>query len=110
MYRVMFKSVRVVAISTAVQSKWFFFYQAEDGIRDLTVTGVQTCALTIYRRRSMAAVNALMAVYLVYAWPPRPPLRYGSSLFASYWPGIRGRAAIFRGAIQIGRASCWERL
>src|SRR2546430_2420210 len=28
----------------------FFFFQAEDGIRDLTVTGVQTCALPIFRR------------------------------------------------------------
>src|SRR5207248_4897087 len=28
----------------------FFFFQAEDGIRDRTVTGVQTCALPIYRR------------------------------------------------------------
>src|SRR2546421_1902931 len=29
--------------------KWlfFFFFQAEDGIRDLIVTGVQTCALPI---------------------------------------------------------------
>src|SRR2546427_4437523 len=27
----------------------FFFFQAEDGIRDLTVTGVQTCALPISR-------------------------------------------------------------
>src|SRR5256886_11058543 len=31
--------------------KWavdmFYFFQAEDGIRDLTVTGVQTCALPI---------------------------------------------------------------
>src|SRR5256886_2902055 len=26
-----------------------FFFQAEDGIRDLTVTGVQTCALPIYQ-------------------------------------------------------------
>src|SRR2546430_8245815 len=26
---------------------FFFFFQAEDGIRDLTVTGVQTCALPI---------------------------------------------------------------
>src|SRR2546430_12940135 len=26
----------------------FFFCQAEDGMRDLTVTGVQTCALPIY--------------------------------------------------------------
>src|SRR5688572_31081040 len=28
---------------------YFFFFQAEDGIRDLTVTGVQTCALPISR-------------------------------------------------------------
>src|SRR5438270_3618057 len=27
-----------------------FFFQAEDGIRDLTVTGVQTCALPILDR------------------------------------------------------------
>src|SRR5256886_12470061 len=26
-----------------------FFFQAEDGIRDLTVTGVQTCALPIFQ-------------------------------------------------------------
>src|SRR5947209_10190363 len=26
---------------------WFFFFQAEDGIRDIGVTGVQTCALPI---------------------------------------------------------------
>src|SRR5688572_31133513 len=30
-------------------SLFFFFFQAEDGIRDLTVTGVQTCALPISR-------------------------------------------------------------
>src|SRR5256886_7704490 len=29
---------------------FFFFFQAEDGIRDLTVTGVQTCALPIWSR------------------------------------------------------------
>src|SRR5690606_40631766 len=32
---------------------WFllvFFFQAEDGIRDFHVTGVQTCALPIFRR------------------------------------------------------------
>src|SRR6266542_7149008 len=28
-----------------------FFFQAEDGIRDATVTGVQTCALPIYADR-----------------------------------------------------------
>src|SRR2546430_14377728 len=32
---------------------WFcFFFQAEDGIRDLTVTGVQTCALPISKIRA----------------------------------------------------------
>src|SRR5258707_11273849 len=29
---------------------FFFFFQAEDGIRDIGVTGVQTCALPIYPR------------------------------------------------------------
>src|SRR2546428_8862230 len=29
-----------------------FFFQAEDGIRDLIVTGVQTCALPIFEDRS----------------------------------------------------------
>src|SRR2546430_1986360 len=35
--------------SALVGQSWrkFFFFQAEDGIRDLTVTGVQTCALPI---------------------------------------------------------------
>src|SRR2546427_6313729 len=32
-------------------SLFFFFFQAEDGIRDLTVTGVQTCALPIWGMR-----------------------------------------------------------
>src|SRR2546430_12235419 len=37
----------------------FFFFQAEDGIRDLTVTGVQTCALPIYARsRNLADPGA----------------------------------------------------
>src|SRR3712207_7189769 len=30
---------------------YFFFFQAEDGIRDIGVTGVQTCALPISRIR-----------------------------------------------------------
>src|SRR2546430_7075748 len=34
-----------------VSRAYFFFFQAEDGIRDLTVTGVQTCALPICARR-----------------------------------------------------------
>src|SRR2546430_10705279 len=36
---------------------YFFFFQAEDGIRDLTVTGVQTCALPILRFLSGGAAQ-----------------------------------------------------
>ena len=38
---------------------FFFFFQAEDGIRDHCVTGVQTCALPICRRR----MSTITAVY-----------------------------------------------
>src|SRR5258707_10702143 len=39
----------VVKADVAVVSRgfFFFFFQAEDGIRDIGVTGVQTCALPI---------------------------------------------------------------
>src|SRR2546430_12295011 len=45
-----------------------FFFQAEDGIRDLTVTGVQTCALPIYiltrmPRFGVGNVGALIAAF-----------------------------------------------
>src|SRR5205823_11252862 len=33
---------------------FFFFFQAEDGIRDKLVTGVQTCALPIWPARDLA--------------------------------------------------------
>src|SRR5438309_4350806 len=34
--------------SRSLRRTFFFFFQAEDGIRDGTVTGVQTCALPIF--------------------------------------------------------------
>src|SRR2546421_4819422 len=40
----------------------FFFFQAEDGIRDLIVTGVQTCALPI---SAEAAAGAEVAVTML---------------------------------------------
>src|SRR5437763_16529460 len=36
-----------------------FFFQAEDGIRDTSVTGVQTCALPIYLRKQMHEIVRL---------------------------------------------------
>src|SRR5690606_39636610 len=49
--------------SLCVSLFFFFFFQAEDGIRDFHVTGVQTCALPICRVR------------LVFLWRARRPRR-----------------------------------
>src|SRR5438270_5218469 len=57
---------------------FFFFFQAEDGIRDLTVTGVQTCALPIFAMwgwqngPTTANLNAVSKTTLQY------PASYGS--------------------------------
>src|SRR5437588_13023692 len=40
----------------------FFFFQAEDGIRDHCVTGVQTCALPIFVAKARAGVGAVAAI------------------------------------------------
>src|SRR3954466_11420427 len=42
----------VIGDSARVRAPRFFFFQAEDGIRDYRVTGVQTCALPISEMRS----------------------------------------------------------
>src|SRR5207248_8297124 len=44
-------------VSIAV-TLFFFFFQAEDGIRDRTVTGVQTCALPIYQPEGVSEMHA----------------------------------------------------
>src|SRR5207302_2145083 len=38
----------------------FFFFQAEDGIRDFHVTGVQTCALPICYREVSSGLTPIM--------------------------------------------------
>src|SRR5205807_4764257 len=39
------------------ENRIIFFFQAEDGIRDYKVTGVQTCALPIYRDGNFWALD-----------------------------------------------------
>src|SRR5690606_40254780 len=39
---------------------WPFFFQAEDGIRDFHVTGVQTCALPIFDKSDSNIRNAFL--------------------------------------------------
>src|SRR5437870_8393673 len=53
------------AKTVAMRRRWrclvltaFFFFQAEDGIRDGHVTGVQTCALPIFNAEDIASVVA----------------------------------------------------
>src|SRR5690606_39805401 len=63
---------------------FIFFFQAEDGIRDFHVTGVQTCALPIWSARLRLSTTAL---------------RNGSTAFlrlrARRLSGWRSSAAIF---------------
>src|SRR6266699_6446128 len=54
-----------------------FFFQAEDGIRDADVTGVQTCALPIYCDGRVEtdfepAVDLMMRIAEVMAGQPMP--------------------------------------
>src|SRR5206468_8483463 len=60
---------------------FFFFFQAEDGIRDLIVTGVQTCALPIWAcGRPPGWRNAGASPPSPGPWRPRPrshPTRRG---------------------------------
>src|SRR2546429_2992064 len=52
----------------------FFFFQAEDGIRDVAVTGVQTCALPIFHR-SLGVGAALLPPRARPGAGRRPPER-----------------------------------
>src|SRR5260370_18369934 len=48
----------------------FFFFQAEDGIRDSSVTGVQTCALPISQGSVLTPENYWMR-WICLAWSAR---------------------------------------
>src|SRR5690606_40270620 len=86
---------------------FFFFFQAEDGIRDFHVTGVQTCALPILSITPLGV--------------PVVPEEYGRAATSSAGSmAASGSGAVLPsmsisercpGALsQIGRASCRERV
>src|SRR2546430_15829000 len=60
--------------------KSFFFFQAEDGIRDLTVTGVQTCALPICAARRSGTRPAAACGSPRRSWPRSEERRVGKSV------------------------------
>src|SRR5438067_2594179 len=52
--------IRLLNLPPSVALQVFFFFQAEDGIRDRNVTGVQTCALPIsYQANVMKTFEAM---------------------------------------------------
>src|SRR5256885_5075398 len=55
---------------------FFFFFQAEDGIRDYKVTGVQTCALPIFFTSDFLMVFSLpVASTNTIVWPTSERIR-----------------------------------
>ena len=62
-----------------------FFFQAEDGIRDYDVTGVQTCALPIFRDRGLDASpkNPSALSHLMKSALALPSFAFGLSLAAT---------------------------
>src|SRR5438132_7657794 len=89
----------------------FFFFQAEDGIRDHCVTGVQTCALPISGAECAENPGAHRSAMSMGAW-------ILSTFGACTVPGLIALELhanqIFPGTLdqllQIGRASCRERV
>src|SRR5690606_39440996 len=90
-----------------------FFFQAEDGIRDFHVTGVQTCALPIFPMlvllmaiafvvvpQSVAGLNRLGVAITDLGWE-----RVGEFFNGITTRNISNTARV----IKIGRASCRER-
>src|SRR5690606_40412054 len=63
----------------------FFFFQAEDGIRDFHVTGVQTCALPIFDPFPREAFDLVSAQYA--SLPRTPDQRAVHSLLDAVAPG-----------------------
>src|SRR5256886_16950478 len=85
----------------------FFFFQAEDGIRDLTVTGVQTCALPISVGREGPIIQVGAAFGSMVGQVVAMPARQRALLIAAGTGG--GIAAPFYTPIggKNGRGACW---
>src|SRR5690606_39308239 len=72
----------------------FFFFQAEDGIRDFHVTGVQTCALPIYSRLA-ASTPAAPSSAVRASWPSFSTMRRIPMSWEGESSTIRMRAMMF---------------
>src|SRR2546427_3121714 len=71
---------------------FFFFFQAEDGIRDLTVTGVQTCALPIYPPFNKAQPKFKKTMPAVFEKPDIVQIKCDVHSWMSGWIVVAGHA------------------
>src|SRR2546429_7255275 len=112
----------------------FFFFQAEDGIRDVAVTGVQTCALPIFggpQRSVQVDSSSATAVsvgtvdlhqagptnngsdFAVFGGPAAKPTGVNVGTAGHWIPGANPFGDPFAAVAaptKIGRASCRERV
>src|SRR5687768_18105008 len=89
----------------------FFFFQAEDGIRDVAVTGVQTCALPIsppFAQPTLPSTPRARNKVAACAHPRVCPHRCFTP--ASTQSQKPHRSIPCREEMEIGRASCRERV
>src|SRR2546422_5145012 len=92
----------------AIVGVLFFFFQAEDGIRDVAVTGVQTCALPILPD-PLAEVRAEFAAGL----DKRIDAMQAALGRLQHEFRVEDAQALYQAAhalTEIGRASCRERV
>src|SRR5688500_19135470 len=85
-----------------VTKDYVCFLQAEDGIRDYKVTGVQTCVFRSYGAAHTAASASANNT-------PRPRLGQAMRLRLAAATMSRMIALVYS-SVQIGRASCRERM
>src|SRR5690625_7782377 len=103
---------------------FFFFFQAEDGIRDGHVTGVQTCALPISRQMFLGTMIVFTIGTVICASAQIFPVLLVGRLIQAVGSGLlipiifntfllifpqHRRGAVMGIVGQIGRASCRER-
>src|SRR5690606_40047539 len=88
---------------------YIFFFQAEDGIRDFHVTGVQTCALPIlFGMISGSAVSNIASVG-VFTIPTMKRTGYSARDAGAIEAVGSTGGQLMPPVMEIGRASCRER-
>src|SRR5258706_9987618 len=89
----------------------FFFFQAEDGIRDWSVTGVQTCALPIFRKSGAGTIVGISSIAGDRGRKGNPAYATTKAAMNTFLEALRNRLAESDVHVcKIGRASCRERV